>query len=151
VSQKSSFSSQQKKKKPKVYQQSSLLTTISKNSPETECQLSLAINRLCIVYGITNRMPLSSHFKAVLNYARQTNSSYKPPTIHEMGDRLLEADYFAYQLESVNKLLTKVKLFGLGVFGDGARIVKTPMMNVLACLAGNPHCVLQLSKGREER
>jgi hypothetical protein len=50
-------------------------------------------------------------------------------------------------------------LFGLGVFGDGATIVKTPMMNVLACSAGNPHCVLQvvdcssqpLSKGREQK
>jgi hypothetical protein len=95
--------------KPKVYQQSSLITTISKNSSETECQLSLSINRLCIVYRITKRMPSSSHFKNVLNYARQTNSSYKPPTIsHEMGSGFLEANYFAYQLESVNKLLTKV-------------------------------------------
>ena len=144
VSQESSLSSRQKKKKPKVYQQSSLVTTFSKNAPETERQLSLAINRLCIVYGITNRMPSSSHFKAVLNYARQTNSSYKPPTVHEMGGGLLEANYFAYQLESVNKLLTKVDIFGLGVFGDGATIVKTPMMNVLACSAGNPHCVLQV-------
>jgi hypothetical protein len=117
VSQESSLSSQQKKKKPKVYQQSSLVTTISKNSPETERQLSLAINRLCIVYyGITNRMPSSSHFKAVLNYARQTNSSYKPSTVHKMGDGLLEVNYFAYQHESINKLVTKVELFGLSVF-----------------------------------
>ena len=86
----------------------------------------------------------SSHFKAVLNCTRQTNSSYEPPTVHEMGGGLLEANYFAYQLESVNKLLTKVELFGLGIFGDGATIVKTPMMNKLACSTGNPHCVLQV-------
>ena len=89
-------------------------------------------------------MPLSSHFKAVLNYARQTNSTYKPPNVHKMGGRLLKANYFAYQHESINKLLAKVELFGLGVFGDNAIIVKTPMMNVLACLVGNPHCVLQV-------
>ena len=70
VSKESNLFSRQKKKKPKVYQQSSLVTTISKNSPETERQLSLAIHRLCIVYGITNRIPSSSHFKAVIDYAR---------------------------------------------------------------------------------
>jgi hypothetical protein len=32
-----------------------------------------------------------------------------------MSGGLLKANYFAYQLESVNKLLTKVELFGLGV------------------------------------
>jgi hypothetical protein len=38
---------------------------------------------------------------------RQTAAISHPPS-HEMGGGFLEANYFAYQLESVNKLLTKV-------------------------------------------
>ena len=37
-----------------------------------------------------------------------------------------------------------VDIFGLEIFGDGKTIVKVPMMNILACLAGNPSCVLDV-------
>ena len=61
-----------------------------------------------------------------------------------MSRDLLEANYVAYQSDQMNKLLMNVDIFGLGIFGDGATIVKVPMMNVVVCLAGNPSCVLDV-------
>ena len=50
----------------------------------------------------------------------------------------------AYQCDQLTKLLMNVDVFGIGIFGDGATIVKVPMMNILACLAGNPSCLLDV-------
>jgi len=37
-----------------------------------------------------------------------------------------------------------IDTFGIGILGDGQTIVILPMMNILACLAGNPSCVLDV-------
>ncbi len=80
----------------------------------------------------------------MLIHACNTNNSYKPPNQYEMSGDLLEANYVAYQSDQMTKLLMNVDIFGLGIFGDGTTIVKVPMMNILACLAGNSSCVLDV-------
>ncbi len=77
-------------------------------------------------------------------HACNTKISYKPPSWYEMSKDLLEANYVAYQSDQLSKLLMNVDIFGLGICGDGATIVNVPMMNILACLAGNPSCVLDV-------
>jgi hypothetical protein len=59
------------------------------------------------------------------------------------GDHL-DTNYVAYQHDQMTKLLMNVDVFGIGIFGDGAPIVKVPIMNIIACLAGNPCCVLDV-------
>ena len=61
-----------------------------------------------------------------------------------MSGDLFNANFVAYQWDQMMKLLMNVDIFGLGIFGDGATIVKVPMMNILACSAGNPSCVLDV-------
>ena len=44
----------------------------------------------------------------------------------------------------MESLLTDVDTNGLAIFGDGATIVRTPMMNILASLQNNPSCILDV-------
>ena len=93
----------------------------------------------------------------ILIRARQTNNSYKPPTKHEMGGRLLEANTDAYQGKSLGDLKKKAPIFGLCLYGDGATIVRSPLINILASSPDNPQCVLDVvdcsshcSKGKKK-
>ena len=124
--------------------QSLLVTSSCKNNPVAERKLSLVINHLCVAHALPLSLPESPLFKKMLIHARNTNNTYKPPSRYEMSGDLLAANYVAYQRDQLNKLLMNVDIFGLGIFGDGATIVKVPMMNILACSAGNPSCVLDV-------
>ncbi len=128
----------------KKFRKSNLVTISGKNLPLTERQLSLAINRMVIIHHLPFSFSRSVAFKEVLALARMTNNSYKPPTKQEMGGDLLNANYAAYQAQSIARLMSKADIFGMSIFGDGATIVKTPMINILASSAGNPHCVLDV-------
>ena len=61
-----------------------------------------------------------------------------------MSGDLLDANYVAYQRDQMTKLLMNIDVFGIGIFGDRATIVKVPMMNIIVCSAGNPSCVLDV-------
>ena len=49
-----------------------------------------------------------------------------------MGGYLYNSCYVTYQAESKLKLLIDVDVFGITAFGDGATVVKTLLVNVLA-------------------
>ena len=100
------------------------------------------INHLCVAHTLPLSLPASPLFEKMLIHACNTNNTYKPPNQYEMRGDLLGANYVAYQSDQMIKLLMNVDIFGLGTFGYGATIVKVPMMNILACLARNPSCVL---------
>ena len=100
------------------------------------------INHLCVTHALPFSLPESPLFKKMPIHACNTNNSYKPPNWYEMRGDLLEANYVAYQSDQMTKLLMNVDIFGLGIFGHGATIVKVPMMYILACSAGNQSCVL---------
>jgi hypothetical protein len=124
--------------------QSLLVTSSGKNNPAAERKLSLAINHLCVAHALPFSLPESPLFQNMLIHARNTNNSYKPPSRYEMSGDLLNANFVAYQRDQMMKLLMNVNVFGLGIYGDGATIVKVPLMNILACSAGNPSCVLDV-------
>ena len=107
-------------------------------------KLSLVINHLCVAHALPLSLPESPLFKKMLIHACNTNNSYKPPNWYKMSGDLLEANYVAYQSDQMTKLLMNVDIFGLEIFRDGATIVKVPMMNILACSAGNSSCVLDV-------
>ena len=56
----------------------------------------------------------------------------------------LDAHFASYQKNGMESLLTDVDTYGLGIFGDGAMIVKPPIMNILASSPNNPSCVLDV-------
>ena len=107
-----------------------------------ERKLSLVINDLCVTHVLPFSLLQSPLFKNMLIHACNTNNTYKPSSQYEMSGDLLKANFVAYQCDQLNKLLMNIDTFGIGIFGDGATSVKVSMMNILACLAGNPSCIL---------
>ena len=61
-----------------------------------------------------------------------------------MSGSLLEANYVAYHTNAMTRLMTNVDVFGMAIYGDGATIVKVPMINILASSAGNPNCIVDV-------
>ena len=59
---------------------------------------------------------------------RMTNNSYKLPTKQETNGPLLDANFVAYQAESIHNLLSKVQKFRMCIFGDSATVLKTPII-----------------------
>ena len=62
----------------------------------------------------------------------------------EVGGKLLDATFETYYHEEVTKLFEEPDLYSISVYGDGATIKTTPLINVLACSPGNPACVLDV-------
>ena len=88
---------------------------------------------------------------------QQCRPDYKPPDRMEVGGKLLGATFETYYHEEVTKLFEEPDLYSISVYGDGATIKTTPLINVLACSPGNPACVLDvidcsahMSKGRRK-
>lgn len=58
-----------------------------------------------------------------------------------MGRYQLDSCYSTYQAESKHKLLVETNVFGVSVCGDGATVLKTPLVNVLAAGIYEPEAV----------
>jgi hypothetical protein len=61
-----------------------------------------------------------------------------------VAGNFLDAHFAAYQKNGLESLLADVNTYGIGIFGGGATIVKTPLMNILARSPNNPSCVLDV-------
>ena len=83
-------------------------------------------------------------FKRVLVEARATNHKYVIPLRYQVAGWLLDANFAAYQRDALEMLLADAETHGVSIFGDGATIGKTPMINILASLPTNPSCVLDV-------
>jgi hypothetical protein len=75
---------------------------------------------------------------------QQCGPEYKPPDRMEVGGKLLDATFESYYREEVSKLFEDPDMYSISVYGDGATIKTTPLINVLACSPGNPACVLDV-------
>ena len=122
-----------------MYHQQNLLMT-TRGNPQAEDELHIAIAHWiaahCFPFSMADAL-----FKRVLVKARATNHKYVPPTRYQVAGRLLDANFAAYQKDSLETLLADAKTYGGSIFGDGATIGKIPMINILASSTTNPSCV----------
>ena len=61
-----------------------------------------------------------------------------------VSGKLLNATFESYYHEEAGKLFEDPDVCSISVYGDGATIKTTPLINVLACSPGNPACVLDV-------
>ena len=80
----------------------------------------------------------------MLDIARRLPADYKPPNRHIVSGPLLETLYNENWKENMSSLLKGSREFGVSVFGDGATIVKVPMINVLAASPNNSEATLDI-------
>jgi hypothetical protein len=75
-------------------------------------------------------------------------SSVEQISSHQAGTRfggdLLDATYFSYYEEERDRLMQDAKIFGASLYGDGATIKSTRMINALASNPSNPHLSLMI-------
>ena len=110
----------------------------------TEEKLSLTIAHYLAAHSLPFSHAEDPLFNRVLQKACATNHKYEPPKRHQVAGNLLDAHFASYQKNSMESLLADVDTCGLAIFGDGATIMKIPLMNILASSPNNPNCVLDV-------
>ena len=83
-------------------------------------------------------------FQRVLDIARRLPPAYKPPAAHHVGGVLLDKLYEVNWHQETTSLLKDAHTFGISMFGDGATIKTTPMMNALAAGVHNSFAMLDV-------
>ena len=116
----------------------------TRGNPQAEDELHIAIAHWIAAHCLPFSMAEDALFKRVLVKARTTNYKYVPPTRYQVAGCLLDANFAAYQKDSLETLLADAETYGVSIFGDGATIGKTPMINILASSPTNPSCVLDV-------
>ena len=80
----------------------------------------------------------------VLDIARRLPPSYKPPGRWKMGGPLLNKLYDVNWTKETNLLLKDSHIFGISLFGDGATIKTSPLINALGAGVHNPFAMLEV-------
>ena len=80
----------------------------------------------------------------VLEIARRLPLDYIPPGRHTISGKLLDGLYSQNWKDNMSSLLNDARKYGVSVFGDGATIVKMPLINLLAASPGNPFAMLDI-------
>ncbi len=115
-----------------------------KRNPVAEEELSLTIAHYLAAHSLPFSHAEDPLFNRILKKAWATNHKYEPPKRHQVAGNLLDAHFASYQKNGMESLLADVDTYGVAIFGDGATIVRTPMMNILASSPNNPSCVLDV-------
>ena len=63
---------------------------------------------------------------------QQCGPEYKPPDCMEVGHKLLDTTFKTYYHKEVTKLFEELGLYSILVYGDGATIKITPLIDVLS-------------------
>ena len=129
--------------KKKVYHQQNLLRTTYGN-PQAEDELHITNAHWMAAHCLPFSMTEDALFKRFLVKSRATNHKYVPLTRYQVAG-LLDANFAAYQRDSLERLHADAETYGVSIFGDGATFMKIPMINILASSPTNPSCVLNVA------
>ena len=122
--------------KQKVYLQQNILMSAQRN-PKAEGELSLTSSHYLTAHSCPFSHAKDPLFHRVLQKVRTTNHKYITPKRHQVTGTLFDAHFACYQKNWMEALLSRIIV-------DGATIVRTPMMNIMASSPNNPSCVLDV-------
>ena len=95
-------------------------------------QLDIAISDFIFSKGLPFSICDSNHFKRLLQLARFVNKEYKIPNRNRMSSDLLDHSYAQRIKDYKTKLNKEAERFGISMYGDGATVMKMPLINVMA-------------------
>jgi hypothetical protein len=115
--------------------QSTLQAAFRQNpDQDNESLLTMKINDLTHSLGLQFSLGSDPKFIEVIRLARFVPPTYTPPTRKQIGGPLLKIQYDMLISQADASLQANAKDFGLTLYGDGATVRKTPLMNILvAC------------------
>ena len=83
------------------------------------------------------RLAMDPKFVAMIHATKFASSNYVTPTQFAIAGELLDANYNTYMAEVKSEIERDADLLNLTIYGDGATIATTPMINVLTASAYN--------------
>ena len=83
-------------------------------------------------------------FKIILDIARTLPRSYEPPSAYKVEGQLLTTLYDVNWDQETHALLKESRIYGISMYGDGATIATTPMINALASGVHNSFAMLDV-------
>ena len=115
-----------------------------RSHPDAVRAANVAFAHFALANSLSFRLGECILLRRFARAVQQCGPDYKPPDRMEVGGKLLDATFETYYQEEVTKLFEEPDLYSISVYGDGATIKTTPLINVLACSPGNPACVLDV-------
>ncbi len=109
----------------------------------------------------SNGLPISlvkyAKFNKLIQSVRHIPPKYTPPYRKKLAKPLLDDIYQSTYDEQMRSLLKESKVFGIALFGDGATILKVPMMIFWESSPNKPFalldivdCTSEMAKGEEK-
>ncbi len=115
-----------------------------KPDPDAPAKMDIALADLTHSRILPFNFPEDMKMAKVLEIARTLPANYKPPGRHKISGMLLNTLYDENWKSNMSSLLKESRDFGLAVFGDGATIVKTPLINFLVAGVNNNFAQLDI-------
>lgn len=109
-----------------------------------QAKLTAAIVDFIYSLGLPFNIADNHYFRRVITLSKCVTKDYKPPNRKSVGGNLLQVTYEKKMQQVMDSLQKQKEHFGLGFYGDGATIRKTPFMNVMACGVFEPAAVLDI-------
>jgi hypothetical protein len=116
----------------------------TKHDPHATEQMDIAIADFIFSNGLPISLVECAKFKKVIQSARHIFPKYTPPYRKKIAVPLLDNIYQSTYDEQMRSLLKESKVFGIALFGDGATILKVPMMILLGSRPNNPFALLDI-------
>jgi hypothetical protein len=127
---------------PPSMQQMMLIGT--KHDPHATEWMDIAIADFIFSNGLPIILVECAKFNKLIQSARHIPQKYTPPYREKMAGTLLDDIHQSTYDKQMRSLLKESKLFGIALFGNGAIILKVPMMIFLGSSPNNPFALLDI-------
>ena len=130
------------RKSRKKQQQMTLCGT--KSDPDAAEKMDVALADMIHSNLLPFRFVEDMKLEKILDIARTLPPNYKPPNRNQISGTFLDHLYDTNWKDAMATLLKESRDFGVTVFGDGATIVRNPLVNILAAGVNNPVAMLDI-------
>ena len=107
-------------------------TTIPNVTMLRSKELDVAISDFIYSKGLPFSVCDSPHFKHMIQCARYVTAKYKVPNRNRMSTDLLDCSYKQRLTDYHYQLRKDAARFGISMYGDGATVMKMPLINIMA-------------------
>ena len=114
------------------------------SDPQAAAEMDVALADLAHSNLYGSNFAEDAKLQRVLDIARRLPPTYTPPGRYKMGGTLLTKLYDVNWIKETHSLLKDSHIFGISLFGDGATIKTTPMINALGAGVHNSFAMLEV-------
>jgi hypothetical protein len=104
----------------------------SRSSPDAVRAANVAFAHFTLTDSISFRIGECILFRRYTHAVQQCGADYKPPGRNMVSGKLLDTTFESYHHEEAGKLFEEPDFYSISVYGDGATIKTTPLINLLA-------------------